>query len=144
MHRYVPHIRWRGRQTAGKEGRVAGVESGANPDRVHTRNLKQKSINPTLMSHEMAHFEINFVPRLNPRTFQPNFHCAWYVLRKERDRKSSNNLLLYAFYCNWRENRWKINNYRMLQIDSWIIYLLFIYCLLFIYWFICNCMARLI
>lgn len=64
------------RQTAGKEDGVAGVESGANPDRVHTRNLKQKSINPTLMSHEMAHFEINFVPRLNPRTFQPNFHCA--------------------------------------------------------------------
>lgn len=77
---HVPHVRrWSGRQIAGEEGGVAGVESGANPDRVHTRNLKQKSINPTLMSNEMAHFEINFVPRLNPYTFQPNFHCVEYV-----------------------------------------------------------------
>lgn len=93
------HIRRRGRQTRRKEKGAAGVESGANPDRVHTHSQFEAEVDKSLMSHEMAHFEINFVPRLNLRTFPPNFHCAEYVLRKERLRsKAEEKFIAYMHF----------------------------------------------
>lgn len=64
--RYVAPIRPR---WVVARGGVAGVESGANPDRVHSQFQVEVDKSDSYVG-EMAHFEINFVPRLNPRTFQ--------------------------------------------------------------------------
>jgi len=72
---------WR-RQVVSKVARIRS-------DRVFSlsRNSKWKSINPTLTSCETAHSKINFVPRLNSRTFRAASgfgRCANCNSRKRR------------------------------------------------------------